>query len=142
MLGVHLQRTVDDVMLVSGSAIVTWMVALPTKPAIAPSRKVARHLAVCIANADMLSQRCEIEPAHRGRHPVGNCGQNECHQNEMVKSARAHVIIRHGSRPCLGCSFTPSWRDLLPSPTFTSPDQRTVWRGIDVVARYLCPLST
>jgi len=32
MLGVHLRRPVDDVGLVSGSAIVTWMMALLTIP--------------------------------------------------------------------------------------------------------------
>ena len=48
MLGVHLQWPVDDVVLVSGSAIVTWMTTLLTMLAITPSCELARRLAVCI----------------------------------------------------------------------------------------------
>ena len=57
MLGVHLQRPVDDVVLVSGSAIVTWMTTMLTMPAIAPSCELACRLAVCIDDVDMLAQR-------------------------------------------------------------------------------------
>jgi len=57
MLGVRLKRPVDDVVSVSGLAIVTLMMALLTIPAIARWCKAARRLAVCIANADMLGPR-------------------------------------------------------------------------------------
>ena len=54
MVVVHLQLSVDEVALVSGSGNATSTMAAVNLQAAAPS---ARRRAVCIANADMLAQR-------------------------------------------------------------------------------------